>query len=138
MPDSHQAGVFGLIHSSRKFALHNFFVFIADWPRRKNQKNKRNKTMQMTPRLKAMLLSGSALLFAASVVQAQMGSGWTQQSYSERLEYHHTGGDDLDTISPAPSSGFADSWIAYTNKNSTRYFWFKNTDAGRVEIRVNN
>jgi hypothetical protein len=94
--------------------------------------------MQMNPRLKATLLSGSALLFAASVVQAQMGSGWTQQSYTERLEYHHTGGDDLDTISPAPSSGFADSWIAYTNKNSTRYFWFKNTDAGRVEIRVNN
>ena len=93
--------------------------------------------MQKNSRLKGLLLAGSALLFAAGVTQAQMGSGWTQQSYSERLEYHHTGGDSLDTISPAPS-GFGDSWIAYTNVNNKRYFWFKNTDAGRVEIRVNN
>jgi hypothetical protein len=91
-----------------------------------------------TPQINSKtILFGSALLFAAGIAQAQMGSGWTQQSYSERLEYHHTGGDDLDTISPAPSS-YSDDWVAYTNINNTRYFYFKNTDAGRVEIRVNN
>src|SRR6185369_15595630 len=80
---------------------------------------------------------GALLLVGAGVAQAQVGSGWTQQNYSERLEYHHSGGPTIETISPAPS-GFADSYIAYTNASNKRYFWFKNTTAGRVEIRVNN
>jgi len=83
------------------------------------------------------LLLSAVILFAAGVARAQLGTGWTQQNYSERLQYHHTGGPDLESISPPPS-GFADSWIAYTNVNNKRYFWFKNTAAGRVEIRVNN
>ena len=94
------------------------------------------KAMQ-TNHVKTLLSLSSVLLLGATISQAQVGSGWTQQNYSERLEYHHTGGDSLDTISPAPS-GFSDGWIAYTNTNNKRYFWFKNTDAGRVEIRVNN
>ncbi len=92
------------------------------------------KTLQINSKA---IACGSVLLFAAGIARAQVGSGWTQQSYSERLEYHHTGGDALDTISPAPSS-YSDSWVSYTNLNNTRYFSFKNTDAGRVEIRVNN
>jgi len=93
--------------------------------------------MQTNSKLKTTLLLGAALFIGATIAQAQMGSGWTQQSYTERLEYHHTGGDELDTISPAPS-GFSDGYIAYTNVNNTRYFWFLNTTAGRAEIRVNN
>ena len=93
--------------------------------------------MPVNSKLKTILLLGSVLTFGASIAQAQMGGGWTQQSYSERLEYHHSGGPTIETISPAPS-GFADAYIAYTNSGGTRYFWFKNTTAGRVEIRVNN
>jgi hypothetical protein len=69
--------------------------------------------------------------------RAQIGSGWTQKTYSERLEYHHTGGPEIETISPAPSS-FSDSYIAYSKSSNLRTFTFKNTTAGRVEIRVNN
>jgi Ricin-type beta-trefoil lectin domain-like len=79
----------------------------------------------------------AVLLLGAGVAQAQLGSGWTQQNYSERLEYHHTGGPTIETISPAPSS-FSDSWVSYNNSGGVRTFTFKNTDAGRVEIRVNN
>ncbi|HXE43419.1 MAG TPA: hypothetical protein VN516_10370, partial [Candidatus Baltobacteraceae bacterium] len=95
------------------------------------------KTMQIHSKFKTSVMLGATLLFGVSVAQAQMGSGWTQKSYTERLEYHHSGGPTIETISPAPS-GFADSYIAYTNVSGTRYFWFKNTTAGRVEIRVNN
>lgn len=82
------------------------------------------------------ILFGSVLLLAASA-QAQIGSGWTQKSYSERLEYHHTGGPSLETKSPAPSS-FSDSWVSYNNSGGVRTFIFKNFDSGRCEIRVNN
>ena len=93
--------------------------------------------MQINSKYKIALAFGAALLFGAGIAQAQMGSGWTQKSYSERLEYHHSGGPTIETISPAPS-GFSDAYIAYTNNGGTRNFWFKNTTAGRVEIRVNN
>jgi hypothetical protein len=86
---------------------------------------------------KYQLIAAALLIGGTLAAHGQMGSGWTQQSYSERLEYHHTGGPSLETISPAPA-GFSDNYIAYTNVNNTRSFWFKNTDAGRVEIRVNN
>jgi len=82
------------------------------------------------------LALASTLLLAASA-RAQIGSGWTQHSYSERLQYHHTGGPDLEQISPAPSS-FSDSWVSYNNSSGVRTFIFKNFDAGRCEIRVNN
>jgi hypothetical protein len=95
------------------------------------------KTMQISSKLQSTLMLGSALLLWANVAPAQMGSGWTQQSYSERLEYHHTGGPEIETISPAPAS-FADAYIAYTNNGGLRTFVFQNTTAGRVEIRVNN
>jgi len=89
--------------------------------------------------IKTVITSGfsAALLLGTGVARAQLGTGWTQQNYSERFEYHHTGGPTIETISPAPA-GFADDYIAYTNVNNTRYFWFKNTTAGRAEIRVNN
>src|SRR6185369_17634227 len=80
---------------------------------------------------------GALLLVGAGVAQAQVGSGWTQQNYSERLEYHHTGGPTIETISPAPPS-FSDNWVSYNNSGGVRTFIFKNTDAGRCEIRVNN
>jgi len=95
------------------------------------------KSIMQTKSLFASAVMVGAALSLGNIAQAQMGSGWTQQSYTERLEYHHTGGDELDTISPAPS-GFSDGYIAYTNVNNTRYFWFLNTTAGRAEIRVNN
>jgi hypothetical protein len=90
-----------------------------------------------TPKIKSTCMFVFALLLWANVVSAQMGSGWTQQSYSERLEYHHTGGPEIETISPAPSS-FSDAYISYANSGGVRSFAFKNTTAGRVEIRVNN
>ncbi len=79
----------------------------------------------------------SVLLITATAANAQIGSGWTQQNYSERLEYHHSGGPEIETISPAPSS-FSDAYISYKNSGGVRTFTFKNTTAGRVEIRVNN
>ena len=90
-----------------------------------------------TNKLKTIVSLSAVLLLGATVSQAQIGSGWTQQNYSERLQYHHSGGPEIESISPPPS-GFADGYIAYTNINNKRYFWFKNTTAGRVEIRVNN
>lgn len=83
------------------------------------------------------LLLITSLTFVVVAAQAQIGSGWSQHSYSERLEYHHTGGPSIETISPAPSS-FSDSYVSYSKSGNLRTFRFKNTTAGRVEIRVNN
>jgi hypothetical protein len=78
-----------------------------------------------------------AVLAAAGSASAQIGSGWTQRSYSERLQYHHTGGPNIEQKSPAPSS-FSDAYVSYSNSGGVRTFVFKNTTAGRCEIRVNN
>src|SRR5689334_5552918 len=86
--------------------------------------------------MKKLIILTSFVVIAAAA-HAQIGSGWTQKSYTERLQYHHTGGPDLEQISPAPSS-YSDSWVSYNNSSGTRTFVFKNFDAGRVEIRVNN
>jgi len=83
------------------------------------------------------LLSAFALVAAASVAHAQIGSGWTARTYTERLQYHHTGGPNIEQKSPAPSS-FSDAYVSYTKSGGLRTFVFKNTTAGRCEIRVNN
>jgi len=77
------------------------------------------------------------LAMAAPSAFAQIGSGWTQRTYSERLQYHHTGGPNIEQKSPAPSS-FSDSYVSYSKSGGLRTFVFKNTTAGRCEIRVNN
>jgi len=83
-----------------------------------------------------LLLTASVIL-AVTAANAQIGTGWSQKTYTERLQYHHTGGPDLEQISPAPSS-FSDNWVSYSKSGSLRTFVFKNFDSGRCEIRVNN
>src|SRR6185369_2199236 len=82
-------------------------------------------------------LSSVVLAATPHLALAQIGSGWTQRSYSERRQYHHTGGPNIEQKSPAPSS-LSDSYVSYTKSGDVRTFVFKNTTAGRCEIRVNN
>jgi hypothetical protein len=91
----------------------------------------------MNARVRISLLSVVAVIVASAAAQAQVGSGWTQRSYSERLQYHHTGGPNIEQISPAPGS-FSDAYVSYSKSGTLRTFVFKNTTAGRCEIRVNN
>lgn len=90
------------------------------------------KTTVIAPQL--VVLAG---LLATSSLHAQIGSGWTQRSHVERLQWHHSGGPNIEQKTPAPSS-FSDDYVSYSNSGGVRTFVFKNFTAGRCEIRVNN
>ena len=66
---------------------------------------------------------------------AQVGSGWTQQTFSERLEYETN--DILNTISPPPDS-FTDNYLHYDNTGGVETFQLKTSASNRAEIRAND
>ncbi len=76
----------------------------------------------------------TALLLAARA-QAQIGSGWTQITPTERLEYETN--DVLYTISPAPSS-FNNGFCSYNKSGSTETFKLLSHYSNRIEIRPND
>src|SRR5208282_608453 len=82
-----------------------------------------------------------AIVLACGVVtpaQAQIGSGWTQQTYGEELEPETN--DVLAVISPPPSYYFisSDNYCTYTNSGGIETFNLWNPDSNRIEIRVEN
>ena len=67
--------------------------------------------------------------------RAQVGSGWTQQTFSERFEYETN--DILNTISPPPAS-FTDNFLHYDNTGGIETFQLKTSASNRAEIRPND
>ena len=67
--------------------------------------------------------------------RAQIGSGWTQQTFSERLEFETN--DILNTISPPPAS-FTDNFLHYDNTGGVETFQLKTSASNRAEIRAND
>jgi regulation of enolase protein 1 (concanavalin A-like superfamily) len=76
----------------------------------------------------------SALLLAVTA-RAQIGSGWTQTTYTERFEYESN--DVLLTISPPPSS-FNNGSCEYDNTGGVETFQLLNSHSNRGEIRFND
>jgi hypothetical protein len=74
-------------------------------------------------------------LLPAGPVLAQVGSGWTQQTFSERFEYETN--DILNTISPPPGS-FNDGLCEYDNTAGVETFQLVNPNSNRAEIRPND
>ncbi len=74
------------------------------------------------------LMSGSRML-------AQVGSGWTQSTFTERFEYETN--DILNTISPPPSS-FNDGLCEYDNTSGVETFQLLDPNSNRAEIRPND
>jgi hypothetical protein len=71
----------------------------------------------------------------ALTAHAQIGSGWTQQTFSERLEFETN--DILNTISPPPAS-FTDNDLHYDNTGGVETFQLKTSASNRAEIRAND
>lgn len=69
----------------------------------------------------AAVVAGALVAGSAGAARAQVGSGWTRRSYTERLQYHHTGGPNIEQKSPAPSS-FSDNYVSYSNSGGVRTF----------------
>lgn len=86
------------------------------------------------PRIQIMTALPAVFLFAVAA-QAQIGSGWTQITPTERLEYETN--DVLVSISPPPSS-LNNGKCAYTNANGEETFELLNHGSNRVEIRPND
>ena len=88
--------------------------------------------------MKSLLTITQALAIACCftlAAHAQVGSGWTQVSFSERLEYETN--DILNTISPPPAS-FTDNFLHYDNTGGVETFQLKTSASNRAEIRVND
>ncbi len=93
--------------------------------------------MKTRQKITIAIVSGAAFVATTGNAVAQIGSGWTRKSFSENLHTHHTGGATIENHSPAPSS-YSDNYVSYKKSGELRTFVFKNTTAGRCEIRVNN
>ena len=74
-------------------------------------------------------------LVLVQMAQAQVGSGWTQQTFSKRLEYETN--DILFSISPPPSS-FNNGDCEYDNTGGVETFQLLNPHSNRIEIRPND
>src|SRR5215469_10986950 len=81
------------------------------------------------------ILAVSSLWLLPSHTQAQIGSGWTPATFSERFEYESN--DVLLTISPPPSS-FNNGYCEYDNTGGTETFQLLNSHSNRGEIRFND
>jgi len=91
---------------------------------------------RLTPVLGAL----AGLLVGGAVVSArgQIGGGWTQMTYGERLEPETN--DVLFSISPPPSVFIISpgDYCTYTNSGGVETFNLWNPDSNRIEIRVND
>lgn len=76
------------------------------------------------------------LLFACpGAALAQVGSGWTLKTFSERFEYESN--DVLITISPPPSS-FNNGYCEYDNTGGVETFQLLSSHSNRAETRPND
>lgn len=82
-----------------------------------------------------LALGTASTWFLAASAQAQIGSGWTQTNFTERLEYESN--DVLITISPPPSS-FDNGDCEYDNTDGIETFQLLNSHSNRAEIRAND
>src|SRR5438132_689364 len=89
--------------------------------------------------MKKQYLSLATTLFSSfllvSTGSAQIGSGWTQITPVERLEYETN--DILFSITPAPSS-FNNGFCSYVKSGSSETFQLLNHSSNRIEIRPND
>src|SRR3954463_5515857 len=76
-----------------------------------------------------------SVLLLAGTVQAQVGSGWTQKTFSERYEYESN--DVFFTITPPPAS-FNNTLCEYDNTGGIETFQLLNPRSNRSEIRPND
>lgn len=81
------------------------------------------------------LLLIAVSLFSSKQVHAQVGSGWTGTTFSERFEYESN--DILFTISPPPSS-FDNGLCEYDNTAGVETFQLLDPESNRAEIRAND
>jgi hypothetical protein len=88
--------------------------------------------MKTSIKLLSILTVTCALAMSA---QAQIGSGWTVATFSERFEYESN--DVLRTISPPPSS-FNNGSCEYDNTAGVETFQLLNSHSNRGEIRPND
>jgi hypothetical protein len=98
------------------------------------------KTMKDTPRQNPQKIKALTSILAltcglAVTARAQIGSGWSQITPSERFEYETN--DILKTISPPPSS-FDLPQVHYDNTSGVETFELKNHSSNRAEIRPND
>src|SRR5438105_1359249 len=97
------------------------------------------KKSMNTPRSFLTVLFSLSLIIlcclATSQLRAQVGSGWTKQTFSERFEYETN--DILNTISPPPSS-FNDGLCEYDNTGGVETFQLLDPNSNRSEIRPND
>lgn len=87
--------------------------------------------LTLVPSLLMLILS----LLSPKQVQAQVGSGWTMATFSERFEYESN--DILFTISPPPSS-FDNGLCEYDNTAGEETFQLLDPKSNRAEIRAND
>jgi hypothetical protein len=90
-----------------------------------------NKTKTLTT-VTSILSLACAL---GTTARAQVGSGWTQVTFSERFEYETN--DILNTISPPPSS-FTSPYLHYDNTSGIETFQLITHASNRAEIRPND
>lgn len=76
-----------------------------------------------------------ALFLGGCLARAQVGSGWTQQTFSERFEYESN--DVLLTISPPPAS-FNNGYCEYDNTGGVETFQLLTPQSNRAETRPND
>ena len=100
----------------------------------RSQQTKQGNMKLKNPRLQIIVALPAVLLLAASV-QAQIGTGWSQITPTERLEYETN--DILISITPPPSS-LNNGKCEYDNTSGTETFQLLNTGSNRVEIRPND
>jgi DNA-binding NarL/FixJ family response regulator len=103
------------------------------------RKTKPMKKTMNTPRmllaLAACLLTAVFWLLPVAPASAQIGSGWTQETFSERFEYESN--DVLITISPPPAS-FNNGLCEYDNTAGVETFQLLQPASNRAEIRPND
>jgi len=75
------------------------------------------------------------LLCTVAPLRAQLGTGWTVKTVTERLQYETN--DILFSITPAPSS-FSNNFCAYSKSGNTRTFQLLTHSSNRIEIRDND
>lgn len=82
-----------------------------------------------------LLVAGLLLSTFALTASAQLGSGWTKVTFSERFEYESN--DVLRSISPPPSS-FNNGYCSYAKSGVVETFKLLTHRSNRAEIRPND
>src|SRR5437016_7736906 len=78
----------------------------------------------------------AVILFAAAyTLHAQVGTGWTPATFSQRFEYESN--DVLITISPPPAY-FNNGYCSYSNAAGVETFQLLSHHSNRAEIRPND